>query len=268
MSPFPDRESSSPVRPLVIDGGARPLRAVQAWLNEAPQLEAFARLHYLLARSFGCGLLTGPDHCGKSVILRAFRSQLLRTPATVLHADGAGLDPETLMQQLAAGCGLPVSLKCPPHALRQDVLDSLQGLLEAGRHVVFLLDHADAMSTECVHAFCRMLHTAETAGHVTAIWSARRPLAPLLRETLLPMTELRIEVSPLSEAETDEYVLQASGRPAGTFDAAAVAAIHQHSAGRLRRVDHLCELALMAAHADEQATISRELIDAVALELA
>ena len=63
-------------------------------------------------------------------------------------------------------------------------------------------------------------------------------------------------------------MLQASGQPAGTFDGAAIAAIREHSAGRLRRVDHLCALALMAAQADGRATISRELIDAVALELA
>jgi hypothetical protein len=152
--------------------------------------------------------------------------------------------------------------------MRQMVSDSLQGVLESGRQLVLLLDHADALSGDALHAFCRVLRTAEATGRVTAIWGARMPLALAVRETLLPLTELKIEVNPLTERETEAYVLQASGQPAGTFDSAAISAIREHSAGRLRRVDHLCELALIAAQADERPTMTRELIDAVALELA
>jgi type II secretory pathway predicted ATPase ExeA len=268
MSLYCERQNTTSARPETLTGGVRAARSLQAWLNEAPQLEAFARLQYLLSRPFGCGLLTGPGQCGKSLILQSFRSQLLRSQATVLHADGAGLDADGLAWHLAAECGLGPDTLSQPRCLRQSVADFLQGLLEAGRRVVFLLDHADAMGPDALHAYCRILRTAEGTGRVTAIWVARWPLTPVLRDTLLPLTELRIDVSPLSERETEAYVLQSSGLPAGTIDPAAIAAIREHAAGQLRRVDHLCELALLAAQADGRPTISRELVDAVALELA
>lgn len=249
-------------------GETGPSAALRAWLNEPSQLEAFARLEHLVSRRFGCGLLAGPSHCGKSLLLRSFRSQLLRSHATVVSVDGAGLDADELEWQLAACCGLAPDCRSSRRCVRQSLVDFLEGVLQSGRRVVLLLDHADAMKVDALHGVCRILRMAEAAGPVTAVWAARSPLAAVLRETLLPLTELRIDAQPLSERETEACVLQASGRPAETFDPEAVSAIHEYSAGRLRRAEQLCTLALMAAQADDCPTISRDLIDAVAIELA
>lgn len=241
---------------------------LRAWLNESAQVEAFARLHHLLSRSFGCGLLTGPDHCGKTLILRAFRAQLARTDAKVCLLDGVGLDPDSLLRDLADTCGLALAIDAPSRRVRLAVSDFVGGMLESGRRLVLLLDHADAMTTDALHVLTRVLRLCEGAGSVTAIWSARSPLNPAVRSVLVPLTELKIEISPLSTDQTAAYVLEASQQPAGTFEPDAIAAIRRHSGGRLRRVDQLCQLALLAAQADDRPTITRELVDAAALELA
>ncbi len=241
---------------------------LRAWLNEPPQLEAFARLHHLLSRRFGCGVLSGPAHCGKTLILQAFWTQAARTDCRPVLLNGSGLDADSLLWELAAVCGLGLAPNESPRIVRLSVSDYFTGLLESGRQLVLLLDHADAMATDALHAFTRLLRPAESCGRLTVIWSARTPLAAGVREILLPLTELRIDVSPLSESATEAFVLQASGQPAGTFEPQAVAAIRQHSAGRLRRVDHLCRLAMLAAQADDRPVVTRELIDAAALELA
>lgn len=241
---------------------------VRAWLHEPPQQEAFARMHHLLTRSFGCGLLNGPPHCGKSLLLRAFRAQVARTQATVCLLDGAGLDEESLLWELAAACGVGPAPGSTIRRLRQSVSDCLGGLLESGRQVALLLDHADAMPESALHAFARIVRSAEATGRITVVWCARMPLKSACREILQPLTELRIDLGLLTDEATEAYVLQSSRQPAGTFEPAAIAAIRRHAAGRLRRVDQLCRLAMMAAQAEDRTTVTRELIDAAVLELA
>lgn len=241
---------------------------MRAWLNEPPQQEAFARMHHLLTRSFGCGLLNGPAHCGKSLLLRAFRAQVARTHAIGCLLDGAGLNEEALLWELAAACGIGPAPGSTTRCLRQSVSDCLGGMLESGRQVALLLDHADALSTDAQHAFARIVRIAEATGRITVIWSARMPLTAPCREILLPLTELRIDIGLLTDEATEAYVLQSSRQPAGVFEPDAIAAIRRHAAGRLRRVDQLCRLAMMAAQAEDRTTVTRELIDAAVLELA
>ncbi len=71
--------------------------------------------------------------------------------------------------------------------------------------------------------------------------------------------------------ETGAYVahrLAVAGRTAPLFDAAAVAAVHRHSAGIPRRVNQLAANALLEGFAREASSISAEVVDAAAADLA
>jgi general secretion pathway protein A len=81
----------------------------------------------------------------------------------------------------------------------------------------------------------------------------------------------RCAISPLSNAETAEYVrhrLQVAGRPSGVFSDAALTTIAELSQGVPRRINQVCDLALLIGFADERRELSPVDVEAAAAELA
>jgi general secretion pathway protein A len=90
----------------------------------------------------------------------------------------------------------------------------------------------------------------------------------------LPALEERIAVKcllrRLTQTETLAYVqhrLQAAGAERPLFSDAALEAVHQHSLGVPRRINRLCDLALLVGFAEEATTIEAPQIDAISEEL-
>jgi general secretion pathway protein A len=75
---------------------------------------------------------------------------------------------------------------------------------------------------------------------------------------------------PLSFEETADYVscrLKAAGASRDIFDDRALQPLYELSAGVPRRINRLCDLALLVGFADESHTISADQVEAVAEEL-
>jgi general secretion pathway protein A len=74
----------------------------------------------------------------------------------------------------------------------------------------------------------------------------------------------------LSAEETASYIthrLQAAGRTSELFDAGAAEAVHALTHGAPRRINRLCDLALVVGYAEDRQSISAEQIEAVAEEI-
>jgi type II secretory pathway predicted ATPase ExeA len=241
----------------------RPLRPVPCAAHE----EALARLEFLVERRRLCGIVLGPEACGKSALLRKFETQLRRCPVQVARLEAAS----ALLWQVHAALGLAPTLESAPLALWQELSDSLRALRDAGDHAVLLIDHADRLQDCGLSVVGRLLRTwASSGAPVTIILAARAPLPERLHDEAASCADLRIELAPLERQETVDYVrgalLDAGGRR-DLFDAAALAAVHERTGGRLGRIDRLCGLALLAAMADEHTTVTRDVIEAAAAEL-
>ncbi|HID23027.1 MAG TPA: hypothetical protein EYP14_11585 [Planctomycetaceae bacterium] len=77
-------------------------------------------------------------------------------------------------------------------------------------------------------------------------------------------------LQPLSEEETAAYVrhrLQTAGAEAEIFDEPALRQLHVASDGVPRRINRLCDLALLVGFADKLSTLSASQIEAVAEEV-
>jgi len=73
-----------------------------------------------------------------------------------------------------------------------------------------------------------------------------------------------------SQQETAEYIehrLRAAGAKRMLFEPEAVNTIHALANGIARRINRLCDLALLIGFAEQQQTISAELVEAVHQEL-
>jgi general secretion pathway protein A len=74
----------------------------------------------------------------------------------------------------------------------------------------------------------------------------------------------------LTLEETISYVhhrLQATGASREIFDVSALEAVHNLSLGVPRRINRLCDLALLIGFAEERTTITHQQIEAVSQEL-
>ena len=75
---------------------------------------------------------------------------------------------------------------------------------------------------------------------------------------------------PLSQQQTADYVthrLKVAGAVRPIFDAEAMATLHTLTHGIARRINRLCDLALLIGFAEEQRTISATHLEAVCQEL-
>jgi type II secretory pathway predicted ATPase ExeA len=87
---------------------------------------------------------------------------------------------------------------------------------------------------------------------------------------LIDRLELTAVLQPFTASETAAYVrhrLQAAGTTAAVFDEAALALVHELSGGLPRRINRLCDFALLVGYAEELHDITPTQIDAVAEEL-
>ena len=91
-----------------------------------------------------------------------------------------------------------------------------------------------------------------------------------LTGAMLDRLELTCVLQPLGESETAAYVrhrLQAAGATTAVFADAALATVHQLSGGLPRRINRLCDFALLVGYADNLSEITATQVEAVAEEL-
>jgi general secretion pathway protein A len=244
---------------------------VAVTLPSSQHAEALARVEYLAARGHGCGAVAGPRGSGKSWLLATAAAALQRVQRTVCAVDAAGLDELRLLSDIAAGLGLGLPPATTPLTAWQATCDALRGYREIGEPLVLLIDHVEQMHESGVRAVARLLRNPDLSSGIVVIWSATAPLTGVIWSELWPLAELRIGLNALKAGDTTDYI-QLSLRQAGgsrtIFDADALESVYSRTGGELRRVNRLCQFSLLAAMADEQPAVSRDLVEAAAVEFA
>jgi general secretion pathway protein A len=147
-----------------------------------------------------------------------------------------------------------------------------QARVELEAHLV--LDEAHLLGS--VHTFetLRLLLNFESGGtpSLTLLLVAEPAILPALDR--MPQWEERLGVkcllSPFSESETAAYVehrLRAAGASRTIIEPEALPTLYALTGGVARRINRLCDLALLIGFAEERATIDAEHFEAVCREL-
>ena len=238
--------------------------------------EALAHLLYGVGGGGGFVLLTGEIGAGKTTVARCFLEQL---PAhcDVAYIFNPCLTVIELLQTVCSEFGLPTlgpgaSVKAHVDALNAYLLDAHA----QGRHALLVIDEAQALEPAVLEQL-RLLTNLETAERkllqIVLIGQPelRLMLAQPGLEQLAQRVIARYHLGPLTAAETREYVahrLAVAGlnRPL-PFDAAALVAIHQHSAGVPRRINLLADRALLGAYAQQRPGVDRGTVQRAAQEV-
>jgi type II secretory pathway predicted ATPase ExeA len=237
---------------------------------------ALLKLRYAIENRRQAALLSGGAGLGKSLIVQGLLRQLADSFAPRVHLVFPQMPPDQLLAYLAeslAGSPAPDRVPTVAHSVRR-MQSVLADNTRAGRHAVVVIDDAqdldDGRSLETVRLLLNFEHQGATT--FTLLLVGQPSLLPVLDR--MPELDERLAVKcllrRLTLEETISYVhhrLQAAGAQREIFEAGAVEAIHHCSLGVPRRINRLCDLALLVGFAEERETVGEHQIEAVAEEL-
>jgi len=245
--------------------------------------EALAHLLYGVKGGGGFVLLTGEIGAGKTTVCRCFLEQVPQR-CNVAYIFNPKLTVQELLQTVCDEFRIPLPALPPAHEGTprsiKEFIDPLNEFLlrthAVGQTNVLIIDEAQNLSADVLEQL-RLLTNLETAERklLQIILIGQPELREMLArpelEQLAQRVIARYHLGALDEAETARYVQHrlgvAGGEGATPFDNAALKRIHQLSRGVPRRVNLLCDRALLGGYATGQAKIGVDVIERAATEV-
>jgi general secretion pathway protein A len=241
--------------------------------------EALAHLLYGVNGGGGFVLLSGEIGAGKTTVCRCFLEQIPRR-CNVAYIFNPKLTVTELLKSVCDEFHIPYRHEGPSVATVKDYVDPLNEFLlkthAVGQNNLLIIDEAQNLSAEVLEQL-RLLTNLETNERkllqIVLIGQPelREMLARPELEQLAQRVIARFHLDALSEAETTQYVrhrLAIAGRStAPPFDRRAMRRIHRLSRGVPRRINLLCDRALLGAYASGRAQVDGRVVDKAAAEV-
>ena len=240
-----------------------------------PQQAAILKLRYAIENHRAAALLCGPSGTGKTLVGGMLRATLDPACSPVVQLVFPQMPTAELLGHLADAMEPNAA---GGSATTRESIRRIERFLaentEQGRHAVLLVDEAHLISQMDTFEALRLLLNFEVNGQpgLTLLLVGQTALLPMLER--MPALEERLAVKsllrPFSERETGEYVahrLQVAGATDTIFNQQAITALHRLTQGIPRRINRLCDLALLIGFAEERKSIGAEHLESVAQEL-
>ena len=240
-----------------------------------PHQGAILKLRYAIENRRGAALLCGPSGTGKTVVGGMLRAALDPDCFPLVHVVFPQMPTAELLCHLADEMEQDTASGAPgTRGSIRRIERFLAASAEQGRHPVLLIDEAHLIGPPETFEALRLLLNLEVDGRpgLTLLLVGQTALLPMLQR--MPALEERLAVKSLlrafTERETGEYVahrLQVAGAAATIFEPEATAALYGFTQGVPRRINRLCDLALLIGYAEQRKKISADHIESVAEEL-
>jgi len=237
---------------------------------------ALLKLRYAVENRRGGALLTGVSGSGKTLLANMLRQSMGDDVQPFVRIVFPQMPCHELLGYLADQLmGLDQTSREPN--VQQSVWRIEQFLAEnsrQGRHAVVIVDEAHLIADSPTLEALRLLLNFESGGAppLTLILAGQTALLPTLDRT--PQLEERLGVKclirPLTEKETAEYVshrVKVGGATQTIFEPDAMPTLHALTHGVARRINRLCDLALLIGFAEERKTLGVSHLEAVSQEL-
>ncbi len=229
-------------------------------------------LLYAILHDEGIVKVSGEIGSGKTTLCRVLMERLPPEVATVFLANPSYSRAEILLA-IAEELGRPTAAN-PPSSVLRELQTQLIELYASGRRVVVMIDEAHAMPEDTLEQV-RLLSNLESSRHklLQIVLFGQPELDAALDKPTMRQLKDRITHSfrtrPLTADEAGSYIafrMRAAGyKGREVFTPAAVSAIARASSGLTRRINVLCDKALLAAFAGNTLAVTpREVRAAIA----
>lgn len=231
--------------------------------------EALNCLLYGIHEKKGFMALTGGIGTGKTTLCRFMLAELGDSVATALIFNPALSDIE-LLKTVNQEFGIRIG---SGRGTKKRYLDALNDFLLAnfsrGRNAVLIIDEAQNLARETLEQV-RMLSNLETASEkLLQIVLLGQPelLEVLMLPSLRQLNEritVRYDLRPLGREDVRGYLehrlAAASGSAKGLFSAGSYGPLYRASAGIPRRINAICDRALLVAYGKDKRMVDRRIV--------
>jgi type II secretory pathway predicted ATPase ExeA len=244
---------------------------------------ALLKLQYVVEQSKGVALLVGEHGTGKTCITRALEAELQAAAdgdpsvqcAPLVRLMFPRMSADEVLRYLVEGLSEPASpLPSAGDALVRRLEAALREHAQSGRRPALMIDDAHLIeSADVLQMLAQVLSLCEAQRLPLSLMLLGQP--ELIRQVqrvpaLGSRVAVRAALQPFEPGETSAYIrhrLQVAGLDGCMFDAKALAAFHRLSQGYPRRINQLCDLALLVGYVDELSSLSSGEAEAAAEEL-
>lgn len=233
--------------------------------------EGLSRLLFCIQERKGAALLTGVFGCGKTVLSRALLKELNLNIFQVAFINNPYLKSVELLRSIARNLGaenLPEKLNEMSKDYFLEVINSmLMNNFKDGKENLIIIDEAHTIIDNEVFEELRLLLNFQLENRflLTLILMGQPELLERIHKNkqLNQRIALGFHLEPLSEEETRNYInhrLKVAKGKSEIFKPESVKFIYENSGGIPRRINQICDLALLTGFGKQRQFIDKDTI--------
>lgn len=237
---------------------------------------ALHKLRYAIENRRAAGLLAGPAGVGKTLLVEGLRGELEPERNPVVHVVFPQMTERDLLVYLAEQLGAPPA--DPPRHTIEESLRRLEFVLRENqrrdRHAIVVVDEAQLLEDGGLLEPLRLLLNLNADGQpgFTLLLVGQPGVLPMVARhgAFDERIDIKAFLPALTADETAAYVahrLDAAGASRPLFAEDALREIHPLTGGAPRRINRLCDLALLVGYANGAHEIAGDDLHAVQDEL-
>jgi|694.fasta_scaffold03163_12 type II secretory pathway predicted ATPase ExeA len=267
-------------RPFENNVGKSSLGKSDAYYPAECHQAGLLKLLYAIENHRGLALLTGPTGIGKSLLIQLLKTRLPETASPLLTIAYPALNPNELVRYIAQSLNPADEARVYTDTADAilSIRNSLRRYVEQGRRPVLVFEEAHLLESYNGLETARLLLNVlsdEIDGESawTMIFSGLPTLLAQINR-YQPLDErlaVKCLLNPFSADETTSYIQHrvrvCGGDAERIFSSEAIESIHMLAGGIPRRINRLCDLALMLGFAEDRQQISADIIDGVQADL-